>query len=90
MGDGDGGVAPWQQLLLAELRLQGPGANLEVSVGRQPLVDPRLLAGVRILSASSAAELRGRTVQDLGNLNAPLSLLVEVCACRSQLVPWCI
>lgn len=37
-----------------------------------------MLAGVRILSASSAAELRGRTAKDLGNLQAPLSLLTEV------------
>lgn len=75
---GSEGVAPWQELLLSELRLQGPGANLEVSVGRQPLVEPRLLAGVRILSATSAVELRGRTAKDLGNLQAPLSLLTEV------------
>lgn len=54
--------APWQQAVLAKLGLAGPGASVEVSLGRGArLVDPRLLAATRVLCATDAAETRART-----------------------------
>ena len=48
--EGDGVAAqPWQQAILAELGLVGPGANLEVLMGGHDAVDPRLLAALRVL-----------------------------------------
>ena len=69
---------PWQQQLLTELRLVGANANQEISLGREPLVDARLLAAVRILSATSVADLRGRSVENLGSLSEPLEAGIEV------------
>ncbi|GFH20538.1 NADPH:adrenodoxin mitochondrial isoform X1 [Haematococcus lacustris] len=48
----------WQSRVLAQLGLQGPGANLEVTLGGSQLVDPRLVAATRVLLARSEAELQ--------------------------------
>ncbi|KAL3675689.1 hypothetical protein R1sor_025637 [Riccia sorocarpa] len=58
---------PWQQALLAQLRLQGAGASLLVTLGGPEIVDGRLLAALRILYAGDASELRH---QDLKQLQA--------------------
>ena len=52
--------AAWQRALLAQLRLEGPGANTEVTFGGPQHVDPRLLAGARILVAQSEEEVKVR------------------------------
>jgi hypothetical protein len=42
-------------------------ANLEVSFGRNPIVDPRLLAATRALCVRSIDELRGLELQRLAD-----------------------
>ncbi|KAL6754076.1 hypothetical protein V8C86DRAFT_2713014 [Haematococcus lacustris] len=68
----------WQSRVLAQLGLQGPGANLEVTLGGSQLVDPRLVAATRVLLARSEAELQGRNMAELGSLDLPLSRATEV------------
>lgn len=69
-----GGLAPWQRSLLGELKLEGPGANTEVTIlqGAQP-VDGRLLAAARILWAREQSELAGRGLARLQEWGKPLS-----------------
>lgn len=43
-----------------------------------PMFDWRLVAAVRILCASSEKELQDRDLQQLGNLDMPLSSVSEV------------
>ncbi|KAG6551561.1 hypothetical protein Mapa_006984 [Marchantia paleacea] len=59
--------APWQQALLAQLRLQGAGASLmvRVTLGGPEIVDGRLLAALRILYAADASELRHQDLEQL-------------------------
>ncbi|KAL2607884.1 hypothetical protein R1flu_026457 [Riccia fluitans] len=57
--------APWQQALLAQLRLQGAGASLLVTLGGPEIVDGRLLAALRILYAGEASELRHQDLKEL-------------------------
>jgi hypothetical protein len=47
----------WCARLLEQLGLQGPRANLEVTLGGAHHVDPRLLAAARICVAQSQAEI---------------------------------
>lgn len=55
-------------------------ANLELAFGRSlQRCSPRLLAVARLFSASSGAELRGRTSNDLGAWDRPLNPINEVC-----------
>lgn len=63
-------------------------ANLEVSFGRHPLVDPRLLTAARALCAQSTDELKAVQLQRLADFHGPpvLSPQSEVfevlpCAC---------
>ena len=90
----------WQQQALAALQLAGPGANTEVTIRWQPAtgagssggkaaaaegpVDPRLLAGVRVLCAPTAAALGGKSgVEQLGRWDAPIALAAELAALRT-------
>ncbi|KAL6746522.1 hypothetical protein V8C86DRAFT_2940393 [Haematococcus lacustris] len=73
----------WQSRVLAQLGLQGPGANLEVTLGGSQLVDPRLVAATRVLLARSEAELQGRNMMELGTLALPLSRAAEVATLRT-------
>lgn len=55
---GDGVAAQaWQEAILAELGLVGPGANLEVLIGGPDAVDPRLLAALRVLYVQDSKQL---------------------------------
>ena len=71
-------ASPWQKQLLQQLALLGPGANAEVTVGRQPPAEPRLLAALRTLTATAASDVRGRSVEELGDWHAPLATQPEV------------
>ena len=71
-------AAPWQKQHLQELALLGPGAMIEVSVGRQPVAEPRLLAALRVLTATAASDVRGRSTDGLGRWEAPLVAKLEV------------
>ena len=44
-------------------------ANLEVSFGRNPVVDPRLMAAARALSVRSVDELKGIQLQRLADFS---------------------
>ncbi|BBN19866.1 hypothetical protein MPTK1_8g14370 [Marchantia polymorpha subsp. ruderalis] len=57
--------APWQQALLAQLRLQGAGASLMVTLGGPDIVEGRLLAALRILYAADVSELRHQDLEQL-------------------------
>lgn len=80
-----GNITPWKQALLAELRLAGPGADLELHVrpGGEAGVDGRLLAAARVLASRDAAEVSGRGVERLCQLDKPLSKVrfASACAC---------
>jgi hypothetical protein len=53
-------------------------ANLELEFGRSlQRCSPRLLAVARLFTAASAAEVRGRSADDLGAWDQPLSLINE-------------
>ena len=71
-------AAPWQKQLLQQLALLGPGANAEVTIGRQPPAEPRLLAALRVLTATAAPDVRARSVEQLGDWHAPLATPFEV------------
>ncbi len=71
-------AAPWQKQLLQQLALFGPGANPEVTIGRQPPAEPRFLAALRSLTATAASDVRGRSVDQLGDWHAPLATQLEV------------
>ncbi len=47
----------WQEQALMHLNLWGPNANLEITLGGDPPVDPRLLAAVRMLYCKDFDEL---------------------------------
>ncbi len=54
-------------------------ANLELAFGRSlQRCSPKLLAVSRLFTTASAAEVRGRTADDLGAWDQPLSLINEV------------
>lgn len=82
----------WQQHLLGQLNLLGPGAETEVCLAKkQPMLDPRLLAAVRIMSASDPQEVRNRGIEQLGVWDNHLTPASEVmhgvlsklcCKCR--------
>ena len=71
-------AAPWQKQLLQQLALLGPGANVEVTIGRQPPAEPRLLAALRTLSAVAASDVRQRSVEQLEDWDSPLAPEIEV------------
>lgn len=81
----------WQAAALATLGLQGPNANLEVNIlqaapsnGSTCPVDPRLLAGTRVLCAANASELNGASgLEALGRWDAPLSVRNEAATLRT-------
>ena len=77
-------AAPWQKQLLQQLALLGPGVNAEVTIGRQPPAEPRLLAALRTLTATAASDVRGRSVDQLGDWHAPLAMQLEVFFLMSQ------
>jgi hypothetical protein len=68
----DGGEAleisrpPWKRAVLAQLELEGPGANLEVGLGGPQHVEPRLLAAARVLAAVQPSEVQGLGADVLG------------------------
>ena len=68
----------WQEQALTHLNLWGPNANLEVTLGGVPPVDPRLLAAVRILYCKDPSELQGRALVQLGAWGAFLNPANEV------------
>ncbi len=68
----------WQEQALTHLNLWGPNANLEVTLGGVPPVDPRLLAAVRILYCKDPSELQGRALAHLGAWGAFLNPANEV------------
>ena len=76
----------WQEQALAHLNLCGPNANLEVLIGGEPPVDPRLLAALRMLYCNDPTELGGRSLVQLGAWGAFLTPANEVCFCS---IPWC-
>ena len=65
----------WQQARLSQLGIE---LGLEVSLGREPAAEPRLVAGVRILAATQETQLLGRSIEQLGDLLTPLHSDVEV------------
>lgn len=89
----------WQQRELAALGLAGAGANTDVAIRRAPEaggegggaaarlqgpVDPRLLAGVRVLCAPNEAALGGRRgVDGLGVWGTPIAPAAELAALRT-------
>lgn len=60
-GASPAGVAasPWRTLILEALRLAGPAASLELLVGGDGLVDPRLLAALRCLYCADESPFAG-------------------------------
>ena len=52
---------------VADVEADGLQANLEVSLGRKPVVDPRLMAATRALCVRSVDELRGLKLQRLAD-----------------------
>jgi len=68
----------WQEQALTHLNLWGPNANLEVTLGGVPPVDPRLLAAIRILYCKDPSELQGRALAHLGAWGAFLNPANEV------------
>lgn len=64
-------VKPEVAKLLHVLKLMGPQANLEVSFGRDPLVDPRLLTAARALCAQSMDDLKAVQLQRLSDFRGP-------------------
>ena len=69
----------WQEQALADIGLWGPNANLEVSLGGEPPVDPRLLAAVRMLYCHEPNDLAGTSMVQLGEWGRYLSPQNEVC-----------
>jgi hypothetical protein len=64
-------------------------ANLEVSFGRNPLVDPRLMAATRALCVRSVDELRGLKLQRLADFVGKPALppASEVQLCTTSAMP---
>lgn len=73
----------WQEQALMHLNLYGPNANLEVLIGGDPPIDPRLLAAVRMLYCQDPTELGGRALVQLGAWGAFLTPANEVRALRT-------
>lgn len=71
----------WQEQALMHLNLYGPNANLEVLIGGDPPIDPRLLAAVRMLYCQDPTELGGRALVQLGAWGAFLTPANEVHLC---------
>ncbi len=96
-------IAPWQLKKLQELGLAGLGeafhVNLLCSLGRTPLtplVDPRLMASLRVLYASNESDLRGKSASQLCNEHLHVSIrneglvlktLIGLCAVILQSYP---
>lgn len=76
----------WQEQALTHLNLWGPAANLEVTLGGQPPVDPRLLAAVRMLYCKDPSELSGRALVQLGAWGFFLNPANEVGPCTAVVV----
>jgi len=57
--------APWQEKLLTELRLLGPDADTKIEVGGSGHVDPRILAGLRVLYAKEESEVKALSLAQL-------------------------
>ena len=70
----------WQEQALTHLNLCGPNANLEILIGGDSPVDPRLLAALRILYCNDPTELGGRSLVQLGAWGSFLSPANEVCS----------
>lgn len=70
----------WQEQALIHLNLCGPNANLEILIGRDPPVDPRLLAALRVLYCNDPTELGGRSLVQLGAWGSFLTPANEVCS----------
>lgn len=71
----------WQEQALTHLNLWGPTANLEVAIGGNPPVDPRLLAAVRMLYCKNPTELG--SIAKLGAWGIPLNPANEVRSLRT-------
>ena len=67
----------WQR---SRLEVLGIEAGSEVTLGRRPAADPRLVAAARILAASDEAQLQGHNTDDLGAWNLPIQKDAEVWA----------
>ena len=78
-------LADWQIKLLTMINLEGPSANTEVCFGGSLNggVDPRLIAGARILLAGAENALQGRDIKSLGNLEEPLGIKTETRTLRA-------
>lgn len=55
--DGAVQLHPWQLKALSALKLVGEAADLQLHIGGTAIVDPRLLAAVRILFLSDASKV---------------------------------
>lgn len=76
---GQGTTLPiWQEQALTHLNLCGPNANLEIVIGGDPPIDPRMLAALRILYCKDPTELGGRSLVQLGAWGASLTPANEV------------
>ncbi len=96
-------IAPWHLAKLQELGLAGLGeafhVNLLCSLGRTsltPLVDPRLLAALRILYTVNESELKGKNISQLCNEHMYVSMrneglvlmtIIGLCAVLLRLFP---
>lgn len=65
----------WQQAILVQI---GINKGMEVTLGRRPPADARLIAAARVLAASQERHLQGRGPEQLGMLDMPLRQDVEV------------
>lgn len=68
----------WQEQALSHLNLSGPSPDLQIMIGGDPPIDPRLLAALRILYCKDPTELGGRALVQLGAWGAFLSPANEV------------
>ena len=66
----------WQEACLVQMGIE---SGAEVTLGRDPPADPRLVAAARVLAATSHSQLLGRGPDELGKLDRPLFGDVEVC-----------
>lgn len=79
-GQGSTTLPIWQEQALTHLNLCGPDAHLEIVIGGDPPIDPRMLAALRILYCKDPTDLGGRSLVQLGAWGAFLSPANEVCS----------
>eukprot|EP00640_Fibrocapsa_japonica_P000917 CAMPEP_0113952414 /NCGR_PEP_ID=MMETSP1339-20121228/90406_1 /TAXON_ID=94617 /ORGANISM="Fibrocapsa japonica" /LENGTH=667 /DNA_ID=CAMNT_0000961025 /DNA_START=220 /DNA_END=2223 /DNA_ORIENTATION=- /assembly_acc=CAM_ASM_000762 len=67
----EGNIQPWQLTYLQKLGLEGFDADYELTIGGPEIIDPRLLAALRVLFTPTLPDLKGAEIKDLMKWGPP-------------------